>query len=286
METYDDQLKHLKEELQQILQAIDTANNTLLTSQAALEQLKRRKTGLERVISDIEAAQSGLDKPRDNAQTEIDAAIKLDHELLPRLQEELSDERRHEIAALIKSVDDEIAAARQKVWNLKGQIKTKEQELAAATAAAADATAAFQEAQTQLRQLPAQIQAGQQQLARLRTAAKTTFDGGKESEAYFLIKDLETAITSLQSLIDPQTEADRAHDLDVKWHAMVEANGTAATKAAELAALLQQLQAAEQDRDAKVQGRDAKIKAGLAGSSGSGTTTTAYPSKGAGTAVL
>src|SRR5258706_11251409 len=213
-------MHHLTAQLQQLQQEISDSDHeieqdvqNLQDTQNKVKELNAKKSALKHLLDDIQAAQLASQKGRDAAQKEADAAQTLYDDQYPKLNGKLNDQQRQAIQAAVKAVDDEIQALKTEVDNLSGPNDQAKQASVQAEGQAKAKEQAYQEAQDLLRQLPADIQAVQANVARLRAAVKAAADNQRVPEAFYIANELKAAIDQLKALLKPEKEAGLVNDL-------------------------------------------------------------------------
>lgn len=258
------QLEQLQNEIDQSEQEIDQGMQNLQDTQERVKELNAKKTALQRLLDDIEAAQTATNKGRQAAQKEVEDAQVVYDDLFPKVNGKLNDQQRKAVQDAIKAVDDQIKAAEAEIEALRGP---RDQAWEAATKAEEEAQAkdqAYKDAQERLRQLPAEIQASQTNVARLKAALKSAANTQKNLDAYYTAGELKSAIEQLTELLKPEKESGLVDDLVSASNELRTARDDATDKKTAADDAQAALAEKEQELQRKVRGRPEAIRAAIA----------------------
>jgi DNA repair exonuclease SbcCD ATPase subunit len=262
METTDEQ--NGQDSLQQLQQALASAQKGVTDSQAKLQEYTDKKTALQKAVDDAVKNKDALGKQRDGIKQSLDDAAEAGATRLAELKSQLSAEHRKQVDEAVKQVEDNIQKKQDKVNDLNVQLGKAQTAADTAKNDAADAKNKFDDLQKQLKQLATDSTAAKDKVVKLRTSMEAAYSGGKLTEAYFLVQELDKEISRARGMIDPEKEAGLLKQLALQWSGLAKAVTDASSAAATLDATKQEVTKTEKDLEQAQKDRDATIRQKLA----------------------
>jgi hypothetical protein len=215
---------------------ISTLQDQLSELQQKLEQVKQHKASATAFNTEIKSSDSALKQAQNKAAAERNAAQPVVNQL-PVFAGRLSDEFVHIVDAAVAAVEAESAARRNAVQTLQADVAAR---AGAEVNASAEATHAREALADAKRALADHVKAIETQTARVKSLKDAATDAdtkGQINSAYILTKDLETALASLDYLLDSTRISQLLQQLRTAWDTeaikvAAASNATAATKKA------------------------------------------------------
>jgi chromosome segregation ATPase len=267
MEAIEKQLEELQKELEEnraetasVTMALQDAKKALAEANRRRKELTASVESLQREANVLKEAQAAIEVERAAAKDKIGKARPVLVGLLAQLDKELDEKHRKAIKESVESVDSEIAGLKSRVEELGSKAAKAENGVAAAKIEVANSSTAFQDVETQLRNLPRRIKTLAGQVSSLRSAAQAAADEGRKAKAFYLLGELERALEQLEQLTESEQEEALTNRLMEQRRKANEARDGLEAKIKNLDQLRQDLAAAEREVLAKEQGRDKAIQ--------------------------
>lgn len=260
LEEVNQLLQEQEEALNDAMGNLKDATNAQKAAEAKRKALDDIKKTLEQLVSQLQSSATNLEQQRQSARAVQEAAETYYTELMHDLEASLSDAYRDHIDEAIATVDEQIENLEEQVEEQKQAVKAAEDKLAQARRDATEADAAFRNAQAELQQLATRIQSAVSEVNRLRKAAETADKNGPSGETYFLARELESAIETLEEAIAPETEEDVRDAIAESWQAATNARLQVTAATEELNRAKAALTQTESDLQTAIRQRTATIQ--------------------------